>query len=488
MNFSYYHDSLNLLSRIIQLYSITKTLSTTEWNEVKSQILYTITVNISSIFENKPIVQIVDLKINKIIATSDTAITHALPNIQENNIKMHLFHGEYLYIQDSIDNMSDCEKVLLHYIVDHLQTVQSWRDSFESSESSQNKLELLHKITVSIRNSLDLSEVLATTAKDLGETFKVNRCFIRRYDPQIPGRVLATEEEYTSAGIIKAADIIFDFETEWMKNLNNILYDTDSKHIPHYLYINDVATLDQDNEIFNNLVSEIKLRSFFAIPLINQNIVLGCICFHQCNDSELDAWEPLNDLRFIQQVADEATGAIVHAEMYQEIQTIAKTDELTGLYNRAYFNELINKETERARRTNSDLSVIMIDLDFLKRANDNHGHLIGDEVIQTLALKLKQNLRQIDFVARFGGDEFGVILPDTSLVDSKILVQRLIQNILNTVHPIAGQLSASMGVAGTPHCPINIDELIKQADEALYLAKSLGKGRVCFADELKISE
>ena len=369
-------------------------------------------------------------------------------------------------------------------MVDHLKVSQEWRTSLEKGFEIQKRMDLLHKITVSIRGTLDLPEVLATTAFDLGESLDVSRCFIRRYDPNNPGKVLATEQEYTEPGLMRASDTIFDFETDWMKNLSKkaeeAINQSDESFESNILYIKNAEDLDDPEGWVTSMVKAIQLKTFLGIPLIYQGMIVGSLCFHQCNfERNFDS----SEFEFIRQVADEASVAIMHAEMYKHIQLQAKTDSLTGLHNKASFHDLLNQEIERSKRSQSNLSLMMIDLDYLKTANDTYGHIIGDELIKLMGSKLKQVLRQVDICARFGGDEFGAILPDTPLEGAKQLAIRLAEEVKITKHPIAGSMSASIGVSGTAFNTLEKDHLVEEADKALYLAKRKGKGQACFSDE-----
>ena len=486
MNFQKHRESLCLLSKIIQLFSLTQHLNREQWEIVREDLLSVIVRDISLLFDSKPLVQICSPDRQEIFASSRTQSTSPSPSSHSSHSSQtsifDISDEQVLCIDAPVTSFSEEEKMLLSNVLDHLKTAFGWRESLEQGFEVQKRINMLHEITVSIRGSLDLSEVLSKTAKDIGESLKISRCFIRRYDPLNPGRVLATEHEYVAPGMVKAADIIFDFETEWMKNLS---LDQSRQQFPEFLYIENVNELDDPDGLISALAEEIGLSTFLAVPLLYKESVLGCLCFHQCGKVRTFS---KSELTFIRQVADEATGAIIHAEMYQHIQREARTDSLTGLYNKSHFHENLDKEIERCKRSNGEISLMMIDLDFLKRANDTFGHIAGDEMIKLLGSVLRKTLRQVDIIARFGGDEFGAILPDTSLEGAKQLGKRLIEQILSAKHPVIGNMSASVGIAGTPMEDLEKEKLIEMADQALYLAKRKGKGRVCFSDDPDLNE
>ena len=490
-------EPIRLLSKIIQLFSLTKNLNREQWNVVFRDLWSVITKDIAALFTNGPLVQIWQIERR---SNSSSVIASSIPLFGKTQLsdrsvladKGSIFEiddGHFLYIQCPFNDLTEEHKMLLITIVDHLRVAQEWRSTLEKGFEIQKRMDLLHKITVSIRGTLELSEVLATTARDLGESLQVSRCFIRRYDPNIPGKVLATEQEYTAPGLMKASDTIFDFETDWMKGLSRAAEQAQNSSEDSFesktLYLRNVEDLPDPEGWIIPLTQAIELKTFLGVPLVYQGMIVGSLCFHQCGS---ERYFDNQEFEFIRQVADEASVAIMHAEMYKHIQQQAKTDSLTGLYNKSSFHEALNREIERSKRSNTDLSLMMIDLDFLKKANDTYGHIIGDELIKLMGSKLKHILRQVDISARFGGDEFGAILPDTPLSGAKLLAQRLVEDIKATKHPIAGPLSASIGVAGTPFNELNKDTMIEQADQALYLAKRKGKGQACGADELKQTE
>ncbi|HEY9886190.1 MAG TPA: sensor domain-containing diguanylate cyclase, partial [Vampirovibrionales bacterium] len=477
------------------LFSLTKNLKREQYEIVYKDLWSTICKDVSLVFDNPPIVEIWQINRNKgvshLLASSKSDFSHEQildrsQMLQDGHL-LDIDDKHFLYLQMHSSQVSESHKAFLGAVVEHLRASQEWRACLEKGFEVQNRIDLLHKITVSIRGTLDLSEVLATTARDLGQSLKVSRCFIRRYDPNNPGRVLATEQEYTEPDLMKASDTIFDFETDWMKKLSEQAHENkaldnniEDNFYSNILYLKNAESLDDPEGWVVPLLQAIDLKTFLGVPLMYQGMVLGSLCFHQCA-YERDFSQ--KELEFIRQVADEASVAIIHAEMYKHIQQQAKTDSLTGLRNKAAFHEVLDQEVERVKRTDGNLALMMVDLDYLKSANDNYGHIIGDEVIKIVGSKLNQTLRQVDICARFGGDEFGAILPDTSLEGAKQLAIRLVEEIKNTKHPIVGNLSASIGVAGTPFENLTKQSLIEEADQALYMAKDRGKGRACFSDD-----
>jgi diguanylate cyclase (GGDEF)-like protein len=160
---------------------------------------------------------------------------------------------------------------------------------------------------------------------------------------------------------------------------------------------------------------------------------------------------------------------------------LATTDSLTGLHNRRYFMETATQEFERARRYRMPLSLLMVDADRFKLINDRFGHHIGDEVLKTLAMIGQHQLREIDLFARLGGEEFAILFPQTDFVDARAAAERLRQAIAeHTVDTEQGLLNftVSLGLASLNPVTVDLEDLLRQADIALYQAKQNGRNRV----------
>ncbi|MEP6945797.1 MAG: GGDEF domain-containing protein [Acidobacteriota bacterium] len=172
--------------------------------------------------------------------------------------------------------------------------------------------------------------------------------------------------------------------------------------------------------------------------------------------------------------------------LYAEVQSLAITDTLTGLLNRRGFFDLGIREVERFRRFAEPMCGLMFDLDHFKRFNDTYGHAVGDEVLQEVAVRCKRELRQIDIIGRYGGEEFAVFLPGTDIVGAYVIGERL-RNAINS-EPFATSsgpltVSISLGAAFATAQISTPEELLAVADKALYKAKEAGRNCVCIADQ-----
>ncbi len=170
----------------------------------------------------------------------------------------------------------------------------------------------------------------------------------------------------------------------------------------------------------------------------------------------------------------------------EDVEKLAVTDELTGLYNRRYFFKRLEEEFVRSARYNKQLSVVMMDIDYFKRVNDRYGHLAGDILLHDVSTILQDNARSSDILARFGGEEFIILLPETSLLGAKKLAEKLRNIIANT--PFKTDIGNNISITSSFGCSssmlhkgtaaVNANKLIRKADKALYEAKDTGRNKV----------
>jgi diguanylate cyclase (GGDEF)-like protein/PAS domain S-box-containing protein len=164
-------------------------------------------------------------------------------------------------------------------------------------------------------------------------------------------------------------------------------------------------------------------------------------------------------------------------EMQHDLEKLASTDSLTGIYNRHKFEEIFENEMERALRYKKPLSLIMFDIDYFKRVNDNFGHDFGDMVLKDIVNIVKDNIRNIDIFARWGGEEFFVLCPETSVENAEVFAQKLRKKIAEFSFKKIGKITSSFGVTSFADKD-NKNTFIKRVDDALYRAKNEGRDTV----------
>lgn len=233
---------------------------------------------------------------------------------------------------------------------------------------------------------------------------------------------------------------------------------------------------DLDAETVKKVISNQPVKSVIIIPLITQNKEFGWFCVFSARE-ELAGTE----MDFLGLFAKQIEMAITIADLFQAVRDQAVTDALTGLYNRRYFEEALEKEVQRAKRQQQPFSVIGIDLDFLKKINDTHGHFYGDLAIKTIADVLKANARSVDVPARIGGEEFDVLLPGISSDGAMIAAERIRSAIEKTEIDTIGHITGSLGVATYFEHTDNVEELLELTDQAMYTSKREGRNRVTLA-------
>ncbi|MGO1693850.1 MAG: diguanylate cyclase [Marinobacter sp.] len=184
-------------------------------------------------------------------------------------------------------------------------------------------------------------------------------------------------------------------------------------------------------------------------------------------------------------VTDIATGKRALERANEQLAKLSMTDRLTGLLNRGTWENLVDAEFERFRRYGQATSLVMFDIDFFKKVNDNHGHLAGDEVIKHTADTAKSNLRQSDSIGRYGGEEFGIVLPETDAEGARIICERIRESIEQSVVQTSAapvRYTVSVGIAQLTDKPKNHMKWMQQADEALYAAKKSGRNCVVVSE------
>jgi diguanylate cyclase (GGDEF)-like protein len=192
----------------------------------------------------------------------------------------------------------------------------------------------------------------------------------------------------------------------------------------------------------------------------------------------------MRQVNFCRLLANATAQGIAQAERVAEMERAAFVDPLTGLQNLRSFHAQLQREMERAERTEQPLALLMIDVDCMKRVNDTHGHLAGDEVLVQLATLLGEEVRDLDIVARYGGEEFAVLLVDTDSWCAYAVAERIRTRIEECAMPHVGSVTASVGIAAYPQDGITPRDLVHRADQALYFSKYRGRNRVTQYDAL----
>ncbi len=219
-----------------------------------------------------------------------------------------------------------------------------------------------------------------------------------------------------------------------------------------------------------------RMRAFMALPLSFHEELEGAMVFGSSKPGSFTSYQLDTLVTLSNQVAAQITNAVLH----RQVEKLAVTDGLTGLYNHRHFQERLDYEMARAERSGQPLSLLLLDIDHFKKLNDTYGHPFGDEVLKGVSRQLAGVARSIDFVARYGGEEFAVILAGTDRKGCRRMAERVLKVVRTTVFSHGGtdlSVTVSVGSATSPEDGGTKEEIVRHSDKALYLAKKEGRDR-----------
>jgi diguanylate cyclase (GGDEF)-like protein len=314
----------------------------------------------------------------------------------------------------------------------------------------------VNRLATAIRNSLDLDSVLETAANEVGRALNVHSCAVR-----VEGALVSRQMTkcYLRPDAAEAGE-------------ESLLNDLDP--ISSRLANSPQAYVVEGD----NSQSPVVLADA-VVPLIYEGKVIGLLLAR--SDDWSREWAD-NELMLLRTVADQLAVAVKQADMFAQIKEQALTDSLTGCFNRRSYDLRLEQNLQLAMRMLEPVSLVMIDLDNFKRVNDQAGHEAGDVALCLLAETLRTGLRAVDTAARFGGDEFVIILPQANTEGAVVVAERLRKRIEQIEVPGFGQVTASFGIATFPNHASSREDLLMAADRALYEAKNSGRNKVSVTD------
>jgi two-component system cell cycle response regulator len=343
----------------------------------------------------------------------------------------------------------------------------------EEAESRRKLVDILHEVT----RELSPDEVYHVVARRVARALNISHCSV----------VLARPGD--RVGVVATA-----YESPALRNLEVQLdrYPEIRTALDHGrpVLIGDLRTsplFAEVRRLWEREGTQVAIRSLIALPFTLDRVQAGVFFLRR---TEGEPALTVEDVEFADAVIKAAVAVIQRARALEttradnvRLETLAHTDPLTQVLNRRALAARLASELDRARRYDSVVTLLMVDLDHFKRVNDTHGHLVGDDVLREMAALLRHEARSVDLVARYGGEEFSVVLPQTGEEGAVAFAERLRERIASHPFHTSGRtplsLTASIGVATFPsHRVESVDDLFARADAALYRAKADGRDRV----------
>ncbi len=350
---------------------------------------------------------------------------------------------------------------------DKLRQVEMLRRDLEETKAHlETKIQDLHSIyevSTAIAGTLDADELFRTIGERVMRTLGLNDFCILLYNSE--KRRLTCR-----ASVGSRPSLSDDFHIAPGEGVSWRVFESGEP-----VYIPDVRATPEFRYYGGRRMD---VRSFMCVPLLSKGKVIGVLNVNHPEPNAFDA-ESLATMRVL---ATHMAIAIENAEMFQFVKTLADKDSLTLLYNHGAFHAKLNIELERAARYGRSLSVIMLDLDCFKEINDAYGHIVGDRILVMTAGVLCAHLRKSDVAARYGGDEFAVILPETDLAATATIAGRIAAGIsqvrLDTRKGEVISFSASIGYAACLPDSKERDGILNVADRLMYESKRRGHGGI----------
>ena len=334
-------------------------------------------------------------------------------------------------------------------------------------DNQAKELTIFHDVAKALTSSLDLDTVLQTIMEKMAAYFEPATWALLMLDE-------VSREFYYAAAVGKGFEsinalMLTSGETlaRWVVKNGRPIVISDIKRDPR------IQESSNDNFFSDGC-------SVVCMPVRTAGSMLGII---QLVNIDMEVYNR-NQL-LLQTLADYAAIAIENARAVRRIQELSITDDCTGLYNARHMFTVLAEEVSRAMRFGYEFSLLFLDLDHFKRVNDEHGHLIGSNLLGQVGQSLRENLRLVDAAFRYGGDEFAVLLPQTSK-DGALFVARRLMTAFRARHWLAGEtngisLRASVGIATFPTDANTAQAIVQRADEMMYQVKQAGRNNIAVA-------
>jgi diguanylate cyclase (GGDEF)-like protein len=330
---------------------------------------------------------------------------------------------------------------------------------------------VFHELGKALTSSLQLDQVLRTIMEKIDEFLHPDTWSMLLVDE-------AKQELYFELAIGKNAHTLKDIRIKMGQGIAGWVAQNQQAVI--------VPDVSKDTRFFSKVDEKTKMetRSIVAVPVRFRDHCLGVIEMINCVG--VDGFHE-RDLALLEALADFAAIALENARHVQRIHELTITDDCTSLYNARHLNFILETEIYRSQRYGYEFSLVFLDLDHFKRVNDTFGHLAGSKLLAEIGLVLRANCRLIDFAFRYGGDEFVVLLPQTSKENACVVARRL-HRLIRETHWLTSEeldvrVTTSIGVAAYPTDSKTKAQLLHLADEAMYVVKNSTRDAVAAASQ-----
>jgi diguanylate cyclase (GGDEF)-like protein len=342
------------------------------------------------------------------------------------------------------------------------------RRLLELSEHDQHQLaEALRDTAMTLNSTLKLDDILDSILGNIGKLVKYDAAMVLLVEGDAVRNIRYRNNPLNATSLRPLGDLQANLLN--VPILNTIIRTRKPQLIPD---------IQKDIRWQSVAIPDMKqIHSLVCVPIESHGIVIGVI---NILSTTPDFFTPLHTER-ITVFASQAAVAMENAQLYEKAKLLSVTDPLTELFNMRYFHDFASLEFERVRRYSRTLSVAMVDIDHFKVINDTHGHGIGDLVLREISARIKNSIRTVDVVARYGGDEFIILMPETALNEARQVAERVWRAVAESAIEKAGDpvsVTLSIGIAEMKKGINSLDELIKCADQSLYKAKSSGTNRI----------
>ena len=332
------------------------------------------------------------------------------------------------------------------------------------------ELSVFHDVAKALTSSLNLDSVLQTIMQKMAEYFRPDTWSLLMVDD-------TTDELYFAIAVGPAADSLKSLRLKMGEGIAGWV----AKH-GESLIVPDVYKEPRFAKRIDEM-TKWQTKSVICVPLRAKHRSLGVIQLINCPMETFGD----NEMFFLNALCDYAAIAIDNARAVERIQELTITDDCTGLYNARHLYKTLEAEVYRSARFGHEFSVIFIDLDHFKSVNDTHGHLVGSKLLAEVGYVIKSHLRLIDYAFRYGGDEFVILLPQTSKEAALIVARRLLEVMrLSEFMATEGlklNVRCSMGLATYPEDAKSAHEIIRQADEMMYSVKNTTRDNIAIAQQ-----